>query len=222
MAKRLTTSNRLITNLTFPIGTSKSAPNVFGVESVADRLRIFEIRKQAVVSTAILPRSIQPSHQEKPRSVSGRFLFHPGETRIRGFDITICDIKRSRQQSATWLGTPSFAPWPAIQQGSAFNQQSVQVAGPLSRINHHDKRAARRNRDEIRMRHLITFATRGVQLISTNGTVRSNSRMDWITTKNNTAEAAAYQHNLIDFRCISGRHRRSARRHHIDPLSALN
>jgi hypothetical protein len=41
--------DRLITNLIFQIGTSKSTPNAFGVQSVTDRLRIFEIRQQAVV-----------------------------------------------------------------------------------------------------------------------------------------------------------------------------
>src|SRR5450759_6026735 len=130
MAKRLTTSNRLITNLTFPIGTSKSAPNVFGVESEADRLRIFEIRNQAVVldsdlaaiygaTTAAFNQAIKRNLDRFPAD----FSFTLAERRIRGLDIAICDIKRSRQQSATWLGTPSFEPWPAIQQGSAFNQQ---------------------------------------------------------------------------------------------------
>jgi len=53
---------------------------------IANRLRIFEIREQTVVLDSDLAavygvndRCFQSSYQEKPRSVSGRFLIHPEE-----------------------------------------------------------------------------------------------------------------------------------------------
>lgn len=56
-----------------------------------------------------------------------------------------------------------------IKERPALDQKRAQMVRPLLRIDDNDERSFRRNGDEIRMRDLVAFAARGVNLIGNEG-----------------------------------------------------
>jgi hypothetical protein len=85
-----------------------------------------------------------------------------GPLRQNGYSCFRWVANLSALSVPTWLVT--------VERRSAVNQQCIQMMWPLFGVNYDHIRTSRRNGDEIRMRHLVGFATRHMNFVGTKGT----------------------------------------------------